>query len=331
MKKFIPALIALTFLFANEARAQDPQFSQYYAAPMYLNPAFAGANVCGRVSTNIRNQWPAIPGGYVTEIVSGDHFFQSQGVGAGFMFMNDRAGSGRLRLTSISGLMSYEFIVNRDLGFRVGFQPTLGIRSINFNSLIFGDQLGRGGSNVPTVELPTQTKAYFDFSAGVLGFTKFGWLGISTHHLTKPNESLLGDESPLPIKFSLHGGYKIYLDEGDYTDDMRTITPTFNFRSQGKFDQLDIGFYFNKGKMNVGMWYRGIPVFKKYDKGYPNNDALVLVLGAVIDRFNVGYSYDITISWLKGNTAGAHELSMSYQFCKLKKKRRGIKVACPKF
>lgn len=329
MKKILFLLLFLVGQFQN-GDCQDPQFSQYYASQLYLNPAFAGANVCGRVSTSIRNQWPAIGNGYVTELISADHFFQTQSVGTGLTILNDRAGTGKLRLTQISGLVSYEFIVNRDLGFRAGFQPGLGLRSINFNSLVFGDQLGRGG-NVPTVEAPTQTKAYFDFSTGVLAFTRFAWLGLSFHHITKPNESLMSDESPLPMKFSMHGGYKIYIDDDKRTDQLRSITPSFNYKSQGKFDQLDLGCYYSTGVLNVGLWYRGIPIFKHYDKGYPNNDALILVLGATIDRFNVGYSYDITISWLKGNTNGAHELSLSYQFCKLKKKRRAIKVACPKF
>ncbi|MDZ7648916.1 MAG: type IX secretion system membrane protein PorP/SprF [Cytophagales bacterium] len=40
------------------AHAQDPQFSQYYAAPLYLNPAFTGTTQDHRFITNYRNQWP---------------------------------------------------------------------------------------------------------------------------------------------------------------------------------------------------------------------------------------------------------------------------------
>ena len=41
-------------------QAQDPQFSQYYAAPLYLNPAFTGSEMLPRIGANYRNQWPGI-------------------------------------------------------------------------------------------------------------------------------------------------------------------------------------------------------------------------------------------------------------------------------
>jgi len=324
-------IFLLFIVFLPEARAQDPQFSQFYSAPLYLNPAFTGANVCARVSTNVRNQWPGIPNGYITEQVGFDHYSNSAGLGLGVLFTNDHAGSGKLKSTAFSGLVAYEFIANRNLGFRVGFQAGGVIRSVNFNDLLFGDQIARGG-NVPTVIDPTQTRAFVDFSTGFLTFTKKSWIGISIHHITQPNESLLDDEAFLPRKFSLHGGTKILLrGEESEPENSYFVTPAFNFRSQAKFDQLDLGCYFSYKIFNAGLWYRGIPVFKEYKKGYPNNDALALLGGLTIDRFNIGYSFDLTISWLRGNTSGAHELSLSYQFCKLTKKRRKVTVSCPKF
>lgn len=325
-------LSAIFALMTVLSTAQDMQFAQYYSAPLFLNPAFTGANVCGRLSTNIRNQWPSIPGGYISEMVSFDHYLVNNGVGVGLLFTNDKAGSGRLRSTSAYGSFSYELVINRNLGFRFGMQGGVVNRSINFYDLLFGDQIARGNAPV-SVENPPANRTFADFNTGVLAFTRRYWLGMSFHHITQPNESLVSNESKLPMKFSLHGGGK-FLVSGD-ADDPKTaryISPSFNFRSQAKFDQLDMGCYVTRDKLNIGMWYRGIPLFKAYEKGYPNNDALVIIVGVTLDRFNIGYSYDHTISWLRGLTGGAHELSMSYQFCKMKKrKRKTFPVACPKF
>jgi hypothetical protein len=56
--------------------AQDPQFSQFYAAPLYLNPAFAGGTGQARAGMNYRNQWPAIDANFTTMSVYGDYFFE---------------------------------------------------------------------------------------------------------------------------------------------------------------------------------------------------------------------------------------------------------------
>ena len=47
---------AFMFVFLN-AFAQDPQLSQFYASPIYTNPAFAGAAKKIRIATNARNQY----------------------------------------------------------------------------------------------------------------------------------------------------------------------------------------------------------------------------------------------------------------------------------
>lgn len=323
--------LLMNFVLITDSRAQDIQVSQNYAAPLYLNPAFAGFNVCARASTLIRNQWPGLPNSYVSEILSFDHFLVSQNIGLGMVFTNDVAGAGKLRSTSLAGIFAYEAQINRYLGMRVGFKMGFGSRTINFNRLVFGDQLARGG-NVPTLEAPTVNKSFIDFSAGYLIYGPAFWGGISVDHFTQPVESLIEDEGYLPLKFSIHGGYKYLISGDEDDDDAKYILPTFMYKGQAKFDQVDVGLYYLTGKFTMGLWYRGIPGFKQYQKGYPNNDALVFLVGVKHDRFSIGYSYDFTISWLKGHTEGAHEITISYEFCKLKKKkRRSVTVACPKF
>lgn len=324
LKIFI-LLIACTVQYAI---GQDMHFSQFYASSVFLNPAFTGAGVCSRLSLNYRNQWPGVTEGYSSTLLSFDHYIKRNNLGLGMLLGRDVSGSGDMSRTIVYPLMAYEARINRKLGLRFGFQPGFGINSINYDRLVFGDQIARGG-NVPTIEQAPNSASYFDVGAGILAYAIKFWFGISFNHLNSPIESFYSyGEAKLPIKYSAHGGYKFDLEEG-----VKSISLAFNYRGQQKFDQLDIGGYFTKDVFNIGLWYRGLPFIKSYEPGYSNNDAISIILGVKTDKMNIGYSYDYTISKLSNsNSHGAHEISLSYQFCSLsKQKGRRIIVECPSF
>lgn len=304
-------------------------FSQFYSSSIYLNPAFAGAGVCGRISTTYRNQWSGISKGYSSALFSYDHYIKAYNLGFGLLLGRDVAGTGDLNTTVINPIVAYEARISRKLGLRFGIQPGLGISSVNFDNLNFGDQIARGG-NVPTIEQFPEDAYYFDIGAGVLAYANNYWLGVSFYHLNSPIISFYqNSKSTLPIKYSAHGGRKFLIGE----DEQKSISLAFNYKGQQKFDQLDIGGYYTRDIINIGLWYRGIPWLKAYETGYSNNSSMAIILGIKTDIMSIGYSYDFTISRLNiSSTHGAHELSLSYQFCSLKNQRgRRILVYCPSF
>lgn len=318
--------------------AQHYQFSQFFAAQTYLNPAFTGAHICSRLSLSYRDQWPNVPGTFVTTQVSYDHYIREINGGIGLLFFNDRAGSGNLRSTQVNFLYAHEVQLTRTMAVRAGVSSGFVQRNIDFNNLIFGDQLARYNAT-SSIEIPAFNKYYFDINSGILIYSKKNWAGISLHHITKPNQSLVELTSSLPMEFRLHGGKRFVI--GNQSASKTTTEKernnyafAFNYKHQNKFDQLDIGAYINKHPVVFGIWYRGLPIIKTYKKGYGNNDALVFILGLSTDRFNVGYSYDYTISKLQtGNSIGSHEITSGYQLCnpRVTKKRKAITIICPKF
>ena len=82
------------FIFAifigSWAFSQDPQFTQFYANPIYLNPAFAGSNGCPRFNLNYRNEWPSLSGNYVTYSASYDQYFKNISGGIGVIATHDQ-------------------------------------------------------------------------------------------------------------------------------------------------------------------------------------------------------------------------------------------------
>ena len=95
MKKILILLnLCLFFGLVNEVKAQDPTFSQFFANPLYLNPAMAGTNIWPRISLNHRNLWTGIGKTYVTYSASYDQYVDKIGGGLGFAIAKDVAGAG---------------------------------------------------------------------------------------------------------------------------------------------------------------------------------------------------------------------------------------------
>lgn len=333
MKSFSKIVVLLFSLIANFSFAQDIHLTQFYAAPLYLNPAFTGANVCTRVALSYRNQWPGISTAYKTYMVGADHFIQKKHLGIGLLVANDEAGSAQLKNSFILPSAAYEINLDRNTSVRLGVQPGIGMRSVNYSKFLFGDQIARG-DNGPSVDNQIRSKVYFDANAGVLLYNNNYYLGLAVFHLNKPNVSLLDDKSRLPMKYTMQGGFTHRISSPRVRDKFKHkfVSMAFHARGQNKFDQLDIGAYYSQYLFTVGIWYRGIPLIKSYKPGYANNDAMSIIVGYKMDRISIGYSYDFTVSKLAGQTNGAHEITLGYQYCPPRKKvspRR--RVACAKF
>ena len=314
--------------------AQDAHFTQFYATPTYLNPAFAGTTVQSRLGMIYRNQWPSIPGAFVTYNVAFDHYLSDLNSGIGLIVLNDRAGSGALRYTSATLQYAYEIELKRKVFIRPALQVGYVTHAVDYSKLVFGDQLARGGT-VGTYEyLDGRSVSYADMGTGVLFYTPKLWLGMSLDHLNEPNQSLLLRESALPRKFSMHGGYRFAIRTAVIKDHPQSIVAAFNYRSQADYDQLDLGAYFEREPFFAGLWYRGIPLLKAYQQGYQNNDAVAILLGVSINEMRIGYSYDLTISRLAGYTAGSHEISLVFEMADRRKKKALSKrrvIPCAKF
>ncbi|MCH2235878.1 MAG: PorP/SprF family type IX secretion system membrane protein, partial [Crocinitomicaceae bacterium] len=101
----------LFIVFASSAFSQDPEFTQFYANPIYLNPAFAGTHGCPRLNMNHRNQWPSISGAFVTNSVSYDQFVNVLQGGVALMVTNDMAGKNTINWSTINLAYSYHLQV----------------------------------------------------------------------------------------------------------------------------------------------------------------------------------------------------------------------------
>lgn len=318
MRKLLFGLILL--IGVGSSHAQDPIFTQFYANPLYLNPALAGTNICPRYQMNHRNQWPSLSGNFVTNSFSYDQYFEAINGGFGILAMHDMQGQGTIQEVNLSAIYSYHLKVNRKFTLLFAGQAMYGQKFLDWDKLTFGDMIDpRRGFIYQTGDVRRGgSRGYFDVSAGIGGFTKNFYFGGAVHHLNRPNVSMIIGDSPLPMRFTGHAGFDIPLGKKSRYSNPVSLSPNIVYRYQQGFMEMNIGTYVKYDMFTFGTWFR-------------NRDAFILTVGLSTNSLRIGYSYDVTVSRLTNQSGGSHEVSMGiYLKCK-KKSKKYRTIACPSF
>ncbi len=323
MKKICTILFILVL---KQLYCQDVEFSQYYANPLYLNPAFAGSDEYTRLSLNYRTILPSSLGDYSTYSASIDKYFDVLSGGIGFQIMNDRQAQSVVNDLGFSLIYSYHAQLRKRWAIASGFRLGYNIKSVNTNGLVYPDMIDpvTGSSGISMESGISQKSTYFDFSFGLLSWYDRYYFGISLDHLTNPQISF-GSENPVPIgrKYTFHGGMEIPF-YNSLERVFMTLSPNLIVQIQGGSSKLNLGVYLNKKMLTGGLWVRTNTSF--------NFTGSVLMLGYVGDLHTVAYSYDIPfyLNGLNGIISGAHEVTFLYKFMYKSKRKKIRAIKCPK-
>jgi type IX secretion system PorP/SprF family membrane protein len=333
MRKLIVIVSAL--LLAFSANAQDPHFSQFFASPLTLNPAFTGKfNGLWRLAANHRDQWPSIPKAYVTSSASIDFPILTSKVpendvfGVGLSGLSDASANSILKLNYGSASMSYHKSLDEN-GYSTigaGFQATYSSLNLDITKLTFEDMLTQNGFTGTTTDILTNgnNQSYFDVNAGVLysgssnGINNY-YAGVSMYHINRPKVSFKDKNWFLSGRITVHGG-------GSFpVSDVITIHTSVIHQIQNKASETTIGAAIAANlnqdqekptSVYLGSWVRF-------------NDAIVPYIGLEFGGLRIGASYDMNISSLKAatNTRGGSEISLIY----IKQPAENKGIPCPKF
>lgn len=311
--KWIGFVSGMLGMALSHIAAQDAHFSQFYANPLYLSPSLAGATDGARIILNYRNQWPAITKAYSTYSASFDNFFPLFNSGIGAYVMQDRAGSAGLTSTNAAAQYSYNLQINKQWQVIPAIQFEYGNKAIDLAKVRLGYDLSFSGGSSSWERLNIEQVHYFDVATSVFLYNPKYWVGLSLHHLTRPNYSFMGQEMRIPIRTTLFGGMNIWTEKNRRALTTRSFSWSFRYHRQEKFQQLDAGLYWHNSPIEIGAWYRGLPLLGEVNTVL-NHDAIVALVAWEHGPFRIGYSYDLTISQLGWNSAGAHEISLIYEF-----------------
>ncbi|TCD00424.1 PorP/SprF family type IX secretion system membrane protein [Pedobacter psychroterrae] len=318
MKDSITSLIILLLLAgALESRAQiDPHFSQYYAFPLWLNPALTGVmDGQSRMTANFRDQWAGVDGGYKTTAISGDTRLSDK-IALGANILSQKAGTAGYNHLTAQGSFAYQVAVSSN-GYHklnMGLQAGLINRSFDVSKLQMDNQYNTSTGFDPGMSTGESFEntggTAFDASAGIFYYngTPSGranpFAGLSVSHLTQSSDPFTpgSQDTKMPLRYNLHGGVRLGV--SNFLD----ITPHFIYIKQQKsqIKALGTNFEFNLQadySLIIGAMYR-------------MNDAAVGNIGFYAKNLVIGISYDHTTTSLQktGNPGGSYELSISYIF-----------------
>jgi type IX secretion system PorP/SprF family membrane protein len=355
MKRFLP-IFSILFLFtcSLDLKAQDPVFSQFYAAPVHLNPAMSGVfDGKFRVGLNYRDQWSSVlkDNPFRTIAASFDlrqNISRYDYFSVGLSVMRDEAGLAQFQQNR--SYFSFSYMKQLGTGrYRrsdqfliAGGQVGVGQNRITWNDLWFNAQFNTNSylpdpGNLPSGENSVMgesqtTDLFLDANAGLMYYVLFDenrsfYIGGSISHLTQPNISFLENgEDPLYSRWLGHMG-------GEFPFSRQlSLLPAAMVTGQGPSLQSLFGGNFRYSNndwrelaIRLGVWGR----LANQLESEMALDAVIATAILEMDRWNIGLSYDITASSFRAanNSRGAFEVSLIY----VHPADRRVSVNCPKF
>lgn len=318
---------------ANNLKAQDPHYTQYYIYPSWLNPALTGVfdGEC-RVSGIYRSQWGNVSAPYKTPGISAD-FNTIRNASFGVSALQQKAGDGGYSYTTAYGSMAFSGVRFGRNGFHrlnLGLQAGIIQKKFDPTKASFGNQYnpatGEFDPGMAAGESFSRTSSTnFDAGAGVLYFDAtpgkkmnlFG--GFSVSHLTRPSDKFLAssEETKLAMRYTFHAGVRIMLSE------TMSITPNALYMRQGGAQEKMLGAFVQCRATE------GTDVMLGANMRF--GDAVSPFVGLNYKDWVLGVSYDVNTSDLGKIAKGSNsfELSLSTTI-RRKAKTDEVEFVCPR-
>ena len=320
MRKIISILIVFIVVL-NTASGQDVHFSQFFAAPLLVNPANTGNfNGSVRLGLNYRDQWSSVTVPYQTFSTYGDVAIQPKKsvnrLGLGLVAFNDQAGDGALTTNKIYFSGAYHIGYTEKDAWRLAIGLTGGLvqKSVDLNKLTFDSQWNDFEFDPALLNnepVSTEVLDYVDLGVGAL-LTVIPYegerytLGFSAWHINEPEETFFNNTNTVGVKYTLTAG-------GFFaTSGIASFQPQIYISTQKNSLEMvagtNVSIPINEEEnmytsIFVGGWYR-------------YNDAIWMVGGAQINHLTVSASYDLNISKLRtaSSAMGGFEIALAYVF-----------------
>ncbi|MBM3922595.1 MAG: type IX secretion system membrane protein PorP/SprF [Sphingomonadales bacterium] len=322
LRKHIGLFCGVFLFAATSGLAQDPHYTQFFATPYLINPAYTGVfDGDLRLSTNYRQQWMGLASPITSMVASVDGKLFNDGVyhqnpfNVGLAFQSDKTLNGALSSNGLTANASYHIPLDRE-GYQslgIGLSGTYGKRNFNFSNMASASQFTSGGFNLalPSGEIAMENmKPHFSVGAGVLYCNSkpeegsFFEIGVGAYHLNRPLQTILYEgTSVIPMRVSAHTFLQRYVGS-DLLLDGRLL-----YQLQAGSDYLLGGIALSKlleedpqgSLIGLGCWYR-------------TGDAIAPYLFGEFNSLRIGFTYDIQLNDIRKPTAPVTTIEFSLQY-----------------
>lgn len=301
--------------------AQEPNFSQFFASPLSINPALAGSSDADwRAVSNIRRQWIGNISPYSTQTISIDgklKALENQNYfGIGGMVLSEKAMAGLYKSNFINLNASYhQALDDNGNGISVALGMVNNSTRVDLGGLTFDQQLSSTGFNqaLPTAETNLgNSTSLTSATAGLLYTydTEFSFLnvGISGYRFIKTKKSLFNDPSnKISPRYSAHADFGTAINEiiSANFSALHILQDGMSITSLGAMVGIQHGeasLEENKVRIfNLGLIYR-------------LNDAITPYVGYVFNGFQFGLSYDVNASTSKSGSVNYKSIELSFLY-----------------
>ncbi len=307
----------ICFIHVTASAQQVPMYSQYIMNGFLINPSFAGRDGYTTINLTVREQWIGLdqaPSTYAasfqTRLLKNSYISKTTSVrkklvkptkggnvGLGGYFFNDN--NGIMRRTGFQGVYAYHISMGKTGGvpndFALGLSMSAYQFAINTEGLIYDPDDPLLNTYDRSVFIP-------DFNFGASYTTSKYYAGFSMTNIFR-GSLLFADTTDTKRNelghFFLTGGI-----EFDLAPDLKIEPSVFIKSSDMLFKSLQLDLtariYFKED------YWAGL--------SWRTNDAIIFMMGLRYDRFHIGYAVDFTLTDIRKQSFGTHELTLAVKF-----------------
>ena len=298
MKKIHYILVLLFIVACFNSKAQQlPLYTNYVLNNYAYNPAVAGSKPYAVVNLNYRNQWVGFKDAPKTYLVSLHNSVGKQKkVGVGILINSDNTGL----LGKTTGHLTFAYHLKLNKTYKLGFGISAGM--VQYRIRLYDAKTADAGDELLTGNLLSNN--VFDSNAGLYLYSDKLFFGISGYQYLsnkitwKDSKSNLAPHVYATLGYQFQASKKLIIEPSALLkfNSPTPMQPEFSVR----------GIYKNL------FWVGG---------SYRLNDAVSGLIGVILkEKFTIAYAYDFSVSKIRKYNSGSHEISLTFQLIKKKKK-----------